>query len=174
MDSTYWMIIQVCARLFSILSFFHLTICSWPPTDLFTVLHQSSSPRTIASETGVRTVEPLYCVASGHNLRYRYTWDNIIGVVGINSRLLRFWAGYLSLYCDEWEWWTNLLTVHCYQRRYIFSLLVSTKCIGKKLRIENTHHLFRCTSFQSTDQCIIFFLMHHSRFVVSQILPGRH
>ena len=88
--------------------------------------------------------------------------------------LLRFWAGYLSLYCDEWEWWTNLLTVHCYQRRYIFSLLVSTKCIGKKLRIENTHHLFRCTSFQSTDQCIIFFLMHHSRFVVSQILPGRH
>ena len=52
---------------------------------MFTILHQSTSPMMIAPETDVRAVEPLYCIASGHNLQYKYMWDNITEVVGVKS-----------------------------------------------------------------------------------------
>lgn len=63
---------------------------------MFSVLHHSPSPRMIASEEEPRAVEPLYCVASGHNLKYKYTWDNITGVVGVNSPI--FYAFELGTY----------------------------------------------------------------------------
>ena len=51
---------------------------------MFTILHQSPSPMMIAPELDVCAVGPLYFIASGHNLQYKYTWDNITRVVGVN------------------------------------------------------------------------------------------
>lgn len=50
----------------------------------FHVLHQS--PARITMRDG--KVEVLYCVVSGHNLEYKYTWENALGPVGINSPVL--------------------------------------------------------------------------------------
>ena len=50
----------------------------------FCVLHQSPTRMTMSNGK----VEVLYCVVSGHNLEYRYTWKNALGLVGINSPVL--------------------------------------------------------------------------------------
>ena len=50
-------------------------------TESFCIVHQSPTEHTLA----IGEVVALFCVASQHSFRLKYTWDNMNGEVGINS-----------------------------------------------------------------------------------------